>query len=75
MENSQSLEKSPSTADINFKSVLPPLRTVAGMKQDTFSLDEGSVVLQWPSHMSKASYEDFKDWIELQMRKIQRSVQ
>lgn len=46
-----------------------------GAKQDTFTLDEGQVVLQWPSQMSNTSYEDFKDWIDLQMRKIKRSVQ
>ena len=44
-------------------------------KQDTFTLDEGTVVLQWPSKMSETSFEDFKDWVELQLRKIKRSVQ
>lgn len=43
-------------------------------KQDTFTLDEGPVILQWPSAMSETSYEDFKDWIDLQMRKIKRSI-
>jgi hypothetical protein len=46
-----------------------------GFKQDTFSLDEGQVVLQWPAKMSAESYQDFKDWIELQMRKIARAVE
>jgi hypothetical protein len=46
-----------------------------GTKQDTFTLDEGPVVLQWPSQLSETSYEDFKDWIELQLRKIKRSIQ
>ena len=52
-----------------------PAFSVLGAKQDTFTLDEGQVVLQWPSQMSQTSYEDFKDWIDLQMRKIKRSVQ
>ncbi|SBP88008.1 hypothetical protein [Thiomonas delicata] len=47
----------------------------AGLKQDTFSLDEGTVVLQWPSSLSQESYDDFKDWIDLQLRKIKRSIQ
>lgn len=47
----------------------------ANVRQDTFSLDEGMVVLQWPAHLSKASFEDLKDWMELQLRKIARSVQ
>jgi hypothetical protein len=49
--------------------------TFVGLKQDTFTLDEGPVVLQWPSKLSETSYEDFKDWIELQLRKIKRSIQ
>jgi hypothetical protein len=54
-----------------------PIIPVAGanVRQDTFSLDEGMVVLQWPAHLSKASFEDLKDWMELQLRKIGRSVQ
>lgn len=50
------------------------LQVLPGTKQDTFTLDEGTVVLQWPSQMSAHSYDDFKDWIELQLRKIKRSV-
>lgn len=46
-----------------------------GFKQDTFSLDEGQVVLQFPEKMSSDSYEDFQSWIELQLRKIKRSIQ
>lgn len=46
----------------------------ANMRQDTFSLDEGLVVLQWPAQLSKTSFEDLKDWMELQLRKIGRSV-
>ena len=47
----------------------------AGIKQDVFSLDEGQVVLMWPAKMSPESYQDFKDWIELQVRKIARAVE
>lgn len=49
-------------------------QTTVGVKQDTFSLDEGQVMLQFPEKMSTASYEDFKDWIELQLRRIKRSI-
>ena len=54
-----------------------PSRLAAGpdVRQDIFSLDEGQVVLQWPAQLSEASYEDLKDWLELQLRKIKRSVQ
>ncbi|NPC56009.1 hypothetical protein [Caenimonas soli] len=52
----------------------PAIQQSAGVKQDTFSLDEGQVVLQFPEKMSADSYEDFKDWIELQLRRIKRSI-
>lgn len=55
--------------------VPPHVARTLSTKQDVFSLDEGQVVLQWPDAMSKDSYEDFKAWIELQIRKIGRSVQ
>jgi len=44
------------------------------VRQDTFSLDEGQVVLQWPAKLSENSYEDLKDWLDLQLRKIKRNV-
>ncbi len=60
----------------------PPVTTTpvtplpgANVRQDTFSLDEGLVVLQWPAQLSKTSFEDLRDWMELQLRKISRSVQ
>lgn len=49
--------------------------TLVGMRQDTFTLDEGQVVLQWPEKLSSESFEDFQSWIELQLRKIKRSIQ
>ncbi len=61
--------------------VLPPILSspnsliaLSGMRQDTFTIDEGTVLLQCPAVMSAASYEDFNDWIELQLRKIKRSI-
>jgi hypothetical protein len=44
------------------------------MATDTFTLDEGPVVLQYPKTLSSSSFEDFKSWTELQLRKIQRSI-
>jgi hypothetical protein len=53
----------------------PPVSIGSGLRQDTFSLDEGQVVLQFPEKMSSDSFEDFQSWIELQLRKIKRSIQ
>jgi hypothetical protein len=46
----------------------------SGYRRDIFSLDEGQVVLEWPEKMSADSYEDFQSWVELQLRKIKRSI-
>lgn len=44
-----------------------------GFKQDVYTLgSEGQVILQWPEKMSQESYDEFVDWIELQLRKIAR---
>ena len=51
---------------------LPPR---AGMNNDTFTLDEGQVILQWPAKMSPESYEDFKSWLDLVARKAKRTVE
>lgn len=68
--------KLPANAGIN---ALPSER--AGLPQDrsnmltdTFTLEEGPVVLQYPKTLSSSSFEDFKTWTELQLRKIQRSI-
>lgn len=45
-----------------------------GMNQDTLTLDEGQVVLQWPATISPENYEDLKDWLELMSRRIKRAV-
>lgn len=45
-----------------------------GHKQDNFSVDEGTIVLQWPQQMSETSYKDFEDWMAIQMRKIKRTL-
>lgn len=46
-----------------------------GMNSDVFTLDEGDVVLQWPSRMSPESYADFEAWLKLISRKARRAVQ
>jgi hypothetical protein len=63
------------TVQTSTLSVAPLTATNGQLRQDTFSLDEGQVILQWPANLSEHSYEDMKDWIELQMRKIRRGVQ
>ena len=44
------------------------------MRQDIFSLAEGTVSIQWPTPLSAESIEDLKDWLKIVERKIARSV-
>jgi hypothetical protein len=46
-----------------------------GMRQEVFALAEGDVIIQWPEHLSKDSFDDFSDWLKILERKIKRSVQ
>ena len=56
--------------------VTPPPQThkkrevEAGMKEATFPLREGNVVLQLPEHMSKASFDTVKMWIDLVLNQL-----
>lgn len=44
------------------------------MLKDTFNTDSGLVGLQYPASMSAETYEDIKSWLQLQIRKIARTV-
>jgi len=46
----------------------------AGTRQDVFSLDEGTVRIEWPEPLSAESFEDLRDWLDILKRKIGRSV-
>jgi hypothetical protein len=43
------------------------------MRQDIFSLAEGTVLIQWPTPLSADSIQDLKDWLKIVERKITRS--
>jgi hypothetical protein len=70
----QATPTSPSATPMVNPPKAPPIKPASGTRQDVFSLDEGVVVLQWPEKMSPESYEDFESWIQLQLRKIKRSI-
>jgi hypothetical protein len=50
------------------------IRNEVAMRQDVFSLAEVQVTIQWPSTLSKESFEDTADWLKILERKIGRSV-
>jgi len=45
----------------------------ANMREDVFSLSEGTVTFQWPVPLSDDSIQDLKDWFKILERKISRS--
>jgi hypothetical protein len=53
-----------------------PARPTAhsGMREASFTLDEGRVVLQMPDRLSPESFEAFEDWIEFITRQAKRLV-
>lgn len=75
------LRKVPSPLDEDqrgHEAKLPPFKRVQlrpGMNNEIFTLEEGEVVLQWPSKMSKESYEDFKGWLDLIAKKVKRTTE
>lgn len=52
-----------------------PAQAKPGMNNATLPLDEGPVIIQWPTKMSQESYEDFKTWLDLIARKAKRAVE
>ncbi len=46
-----------------------------GVRQDLFSLSEGTVSIQWPATLSAESFQDLSAWLDILKRKIGRSVE
>jgi hypothetical protein len=42
------------------------------MITNQFYLKEGICILQFPEKISKESYEDFQDWLNIELRMIKR---
>lgn len=43
-------------------------------QKDTFNTEDGLVILQYPAEMSAETYEDLKSWLQLQIKKLSRTV-
>ena len=72
-------EPTNTTASVTRSSPNPPgassLMVVSDeYREEVFSLDEGPVILRWPRKMSAASVDDFKSWIAIVVRKVERSA-
>lgn len=66
------LQQKPAKVQMNHP--VSPLAKSA-MRQDIFSLPEGTVTIQWPTPLSADSIQDFKDWLKIVERKVARSTE
>lgn len=48
-------------------------QNIEGTKQDVFSFQEGTAILQWPEKLSAESAMDFEAWLKLIIKKAKRS--
>ena len=64
------MNRQPNTPDLKDQSITPS----AGSRKNTFAFDEGDATLIYPANLSEDSLEDFKDWLQLAIRKIERSI-
>lgn len=73
----------PSIFDRIFTPVIPPPKAdvqrkpemqQTALNHDTFTVPEGPVDWRWPSNIGRASFQDIKDWVMLQLRKMERSI-
>lgn len=46
----------------------------SGTKSETFSLDNGAIVVSWPQHLTQDDFENVKDWLPILERKFKASV-
>jgi hypothetical protein len=51
----------------------PAVSAVSAVNEDVYALGpEGQVVLQWPDRIGQASYDELREWLDLELRKIAR---
>lgn len=46
----------------------------ANIRQETFTLSESEILIQFPSNMTMDDFEDFEGWLEILKRKIKRNI-
>lgn len=51
---------------------VPPIGGNVNMQVDRFNLDEGEVVLQWPKRLSRVSYQELDQWLQLILGRAKR---
>lgn len=44
------------------------------LREDVFTVEEGSVTVVWPKQLSQESFDDISDWFEIILRKMKRAV-
>ena len=41
---------------------------------DRFTMTEGVAIFQWPERLSQESYDDLEAWLQIELRKVKRSI-
>ncbi len=73
--NSAAVTGAPGGAPFHTTVVQPAsVGPTADYRSDVFSLSEGTVSLSWPKTLSRESFQDLSDWLDLLKRKIERTV-
>lgn len=65
-------ESGPPNTDLPVTVAKPPRGT--NVRQEIFSLPEGTVSVEWPGDLSHESFEDLSDWLDILKRKISRAA-
>lgn len=68
------IRSEPSTPGQVVPSTSVPIGAPGDHRTDVFSLAEGTVSLTWPKSISRDSFHDLSDWLDLLKRKIERTV-
>ncbi len=56
------------------KQAKPPDKPGVTTQKATYPLDEGHITLEWPEPLSRESVQEFKDWLRLVTRKVERKA-
>lgn len=71
-ESPQEGVKTPPPANPGTSVTTPPLGV--NMRQETFTLSESEILIQFPSTMTEDDFEDFEGWLDILKRKVKRNI-
>lgn len=73
-ESPAGVGKTPPPPGVPGAGVIMPPHMGVNMRQETFTLSDSEILIQFPSTMSEDDFEDFEGWLEIFKRKVRRSI-